>query len=88
MQNISGSRQRDEQRRTVRNVARNGTDYWRSTTKIRVCETVQCSLLQDLEQILGDLAQMGFNAEWGVLRADTIGAYHRREQNLRWWPTP
>ncbi|MBM3968100.1 MAG: DNA cytosine methyltransferase [Planctomycetes bacterium] len=30
--------------------------------------------------VLGDLAQMGFDAEWGVLGADNVGAYHRRER--------
>ena len=31
-----------------------------------------------LGRVLGDLARMGFNAEWGVFRASTIGAAHHR----------
>lgn len=30
--------------------------------------------------VLGDLAAMGFNAEWGVFRASDVGAPHRRER--------
>jgi DNA (cytosine-5)-methyltransferase 1 len=33
-----------------------------------------------LGTVLADLAQMGFDAEWGVLGADTVGAYHRRDR--------
>lgn len=32
--------------------------------------------------VLGDLAELGFDAEWGVLGADDVGAPHRRK---RWW---
>lgn len=31
---------------------------------------------------LGDLAEMGFDAEWGCLSAAAVGASHKRE---RWW---
>ena len=40
----------------------------------------QCSLLEDLEQSLRDLATMGFDAEWGVLSAADVGANHLRER--------
>ena len=30
--------------------------------------------------VLGDLAQMGFDAKWGVLGADLTGAAHRRDR--------
>ena len=30
--------------------------------------------------VLADLAEMGYNAEWGVLGADDIGAPHRRKR--------
>lgn len=30
--------------------------------------------------VLGDLAQMGYDAEWGVLGADDAGANHRRKR--------
>ena len=33
-----------------------------------------------LDYILGDLASMGFNAEWGVLGAHQCGAPHRRKR--------
>ena len=33
-----------------------------------------------LGTVLGDLASMGFNAEWGVLSAADVGANHKRER--------
>jgi DNA (cytosine-5)-methyltransferase 1 len=33
-----------------------------------------------LGTVLGDLAQMGFDAEWGVLSAADVGANHKRER--------
>jgi len=33
-----------------------------------------------LDQVLSDLAEMGFDAEWCVLGADAVGAPHRRER--------
>lgn len=33
-----------------------------------------------LERVLADLAQLGFNAEWGVLGAADIGAKHQRDR--------
>jgi DNA (cytosine-5)-methyltransferase 1 len=33
-----------------------------------------------LGTVLGDLAEMGFNAEWGVLSAADVGANHQRER--------
>jgi DNA (cytosine-5)-methyltransferase 1 len=33
-----------------------------------------------LGTVLGDLATMGFDAKWGVLGADSIGACHHRER--------
>ena len=33
-----------------------------------------------LHRVLGDLAEMGFNAQWGVLGADDVGANHRRKR--------
>jgi len=33
-----------------------------------------------LGRVLGDLASMGFDARWGVLGADSIGACHHRER--------
>ena len=33
-----------------------------------------------LGTVLGDLASMGFNAEWGVLSAADVGANHKRDR--------
>jgi DNA (cytosine-5)-methyltransferase 1 len=33
-----------------------------------------------LGTVLKDLAQLGFNAEWGVLGADDVGANHKRKR--------
>jgi DNA (cytosine-5)-methyltransferase 1 len=33
-----------------------------------------------LGTVLGDLAEMGFDAEWGVLSAADVGANHQRER--------
>jgi DNA (cytosine-5)-methyltransferase 1 len=33
-----------------------------------------------LDRVLGDLAEMGFDAEWGVLSAADVGAPHLRER--------
>ena len=33
-----------------------------------------------LGRVLGDLATLGYDAEWGVLGADAVGAPHRRER--------
>ena len=33
-----------------------------------------------LGRVLGDLAEMGFDAQWGVLGASDVGAPHRRER--------
>lgn len=36
--------------------------------------------LLGLGRVLGDLAEMGFDASWGVLGASSFGAPHRRER--------
>lgn len=33
-----------------------------------------------LGRVLGDLATLGFNAEWGVVGADELGAFHKRDR--------
>ena len=33
-----------------------------------------------LDRVLGDLAEMGFDAKWGVVSAEDVGAPHRRER--------
>jgi DNA (cytosine-5)-methyltransferase 1 len=36
--------------------------------------------LRGLGTVLGDLSEMGFNAEWGIISASDVGANHRRER--------
>jgi len=36
--------------------------------------------IRGLDRVLGSLASMGYDAEWGVLGADSVGACHRRER--------
>lgn len=45
-------------------------------------------VLRALGRVLGDLASLGFNAEWRSIRASNIGACHRRERLfvLAWHP--
>ena len=37
-------------------------------------------LNRGLDRVLGDLSQMGFDAKWGIMGADAVGAPHRRER--------
>jgi len=50
-----------------------------------------------LHRVLGDLAEMGFDARWGVVSAEDVGAPHQRDRIWivskytpppRIWPTP
>lgn len=43
-------------------------------------ENVAALLGRGLDVVLGDLASLGFDAEWGVFRASDVGAPHRRER--------
>lgn len=36
--------------------------------------------IRGLTRVLGDLAEMGFDAEWGVISAEDCGAVHERER--------
>lgn len=57
-------------------------------------------VLRALGRVLGDLASLGFDAEWRSIRASDIGACHRRERvfvlawhpdriaDARGWPPP
>ena len=57
-------------------------------------------VLRALGRVLGDLAGLGFNAEWRSIRASDVGACHRRERvfvlawhpdriaDARGWPPP
>ena len=43
-------------------------------------ENVRAHLSMGFDRVLGDLADLGFDAEWAVLRASDVGAPHRRER--------
>ena len=43
-----------------------------------ILENVKGHLTLGFSQVLADLAQIGFNAEWTIIRAADIGATHRR----------
>lgn len=45
-----------------------------------ILENVSGHLTLGLADVLADLAQIGFNAEWGTYRASSVGAPHRRER--------
>ena len=43
-------------------------------------ENVAALLVRGMGRVLGDLASIGYDAEWQVLRASDVGAPHRRER--------
>jgi len=43
-------------------------------------ENVAALVNRGLDRVLGDLAALGFDAEWDVFRASDVGAPHRRER--------
>lgn len=45
-----------------------------------VLENVAGHLTLGFDRVLGDLAALGFDAEWGLVRASDVGAPHRRER--------
>lgn len=47
-----------------------------------ILENVPGVVRAGLADVLSDLADLGFNAEWGLLPASAVGAPHRRN---RWW---
>lgn len=46
--------------------------------KVVLVENSPMLTSRGLGRVLGDLARMGFNAEWGVFYASTVGAAHHR----------
>src|SRR5690606_7223762 len=48
--------------------------------RLVVLENVAGHLSLGFGRVLGDLAQAGFDAEWGCVRASDVGAAHRRER--------
>jgi hypothetical protein len=64
-------------------VERNGPHHWRNSTAIRVRGKQPSFLLSGLGRVLGDLAEMGYDARWGVVGAHHAGAFpHRRASHL------
>ena len=66
-------------------------DRWPSTREVILQVQPRFCLLENvpgivsngyISQVLGDLAEMGFNAEWGCISAGAFGASHLRN---RWW---
>jgi DNA (cytosine-5)-methyltransferase 1 len=62
------------------------SDYARIVRDVRpryvVVENVPSLLVRGLDAVLGDLAELGFDAEWGVLAAAEFGAPHIRERTF------
>ena len=50
--------------------------------KFVVLENVAAILNNGLDIVLGELSQAGYDAEWAVISASSLGAAHRRS---RWW---
>lgn len=48
--------------------------------KIVILENVRGHLTLGFDQVLKDLAEIGFNARWSIVRASDVGAPHRRER--------
>ena len=48
--------------------------------RIVLVENVAALLVRGLDRVLGDLAEVGYDAEWDVLPAATFGAPQRRER--------
>jgi len=59
-------------------------DFRRVLCEVRprfaLVENVPGLLVRGLGRILGDLAEVGYSAEWDVLSAAGVGAPHRRER--------
>ena len=47
-----------------------------------ILENVSALLSRGLDKVLGDLAEIGYDAEWHCIPASHLGAPHRRD---RWW---
>jgi DNA (cytosine-5)-methyltransferase 1 len=60
------------------------SEYARIICELRprfvVVENVSALLNRGMERVLGDLAQIGYDAEWQSIRASDVGAPHRRER--------
>lgn len=69
------------------------TEFTRIICEIRpsvvIVENVSDLLVRGIGTVLGDLAELGFDAEWHLLSASAFGAPHPRERvfivGLSWW---
>jgi len=59
-------------------------EYWRLIRDLRpriaVMENVGAITFRGLDAVLGSLAEIGYNAEWQDIRAEDMGAPHKRER--------
>ena len=59
-------------------------EYWRIIRDLQprfaIMENVSALTFRGLDQVLGSLAEIGYNAEWQDIRADDMGLPHRRER--------
>jgi len=59
-------------------------DYARIIGEVRpryvIVENVSALLTRGLDRVLGDLAQIGYDAEWHSIPASAVGAPHRRDR--------
>jgi len=59
-------------------------EYWRIIRDLRpryaIMENVGALTFRGLDVVLGSLAEIGYDAEWQDIRAEDVGAPHRRER--------
>ena len=59
-------------------------EYWRLIRELRprfaIMENVGALTFRGLTDVLGSLAEIGYDAEWQDIRAEDVGAPHRRER--------
>ena len=59
-------------------------EYWRIIRDLRprfaIMENVGALTFRGLDTVLGSLAEIGYDAEWQDIRAEDVGAPHRRER--------
>lgn len=59
-------------------------EYWRLIRDLRprfaIMENVGAITFRGLTELLGSLAEIGYNAEWQDIRAEDVGAPHKRER--------
>ena len=60
------------------------TEYARIISELRpkfvIVENVSALLSRGLDRVLGDLAEIGYDAEWHCIPASAVGLHHRRDR--------